>query len=86
VNILYILNFYPTKHKLVAHDEMLEMIHRGHQITVISVWGGQKEKTQDLPFRVIYLRNNIQLLYIVALLFKYPTKIISHIKLLKQYL
>lgn len=70
MNILYFLNFYPTKHKLVAHDEMLELARRGYRITAISVWGGLKDKA-------IYfdLTQKTQVLVISYLLLKYPVKI-----------
>lgn len=83
---LYFLNFYPTKHKIVAHDEMLEMSRRGHNITIIAVWGGKKSKINDLPFTVIYLTNKIQIFSITYLLLKHPVKTISHFSILKKYL
>jgi glycosyltransferase involved in cell wall biosynthesis len=86
MNILYFLNFYPTKHKIVAHDEMLEMTRRGHQIAVVAVWGGEKDKTEGLPFKVHYLENKIRLLRILLLFFKFGKKGFKHILLLKKYL
>jgi len=86
MNILYFLNYYPTKHKLVAHDEMIEMVNRRHRITAISVWGGIKEKTVDLPFEVIFLKNTVQFFSILILLFKYPGKMTDHFFSLKSYL
>ena len=86
MNILYFLNFYPTKHKLVAHDEMLEMSRRGHQITVIAVWGGEKEKSKGLPFIVHYVDNKIRLQRIIPLLFQFGNKGLRHFLLLKKHL
>jgi len=86
MNIIYFLNFYPTKHKLVAHDEMLELARRGHRITAISVWGGLKDKAVDSPFDVIHLKNGIKIPVIINLLFKYPAKILKHFILLKRHL
>ncbi|HET55211.1 MAG TPA: colanic acid biosynthesis glycosyltransferase WcaL [Ignavibacteria bacterium] len=86
MHLLYFLNFYPTKHKIVSHDEMLEMSRRGHNITVIAVWGGKKSKINDLPFNVIYLTNKIRIFSITYLLFKQPVKIINHFPILKKYL
>lgn len=86
MNLLYFLNFYPTKHKIVAHDEIMEMSRRGHSITVIAVWGGEKSKINDLPFNVIYLTNKIRVFSITYLLLKHPVKTISHFSILKKYL
>ena len=86
MNLLYFLNFYPTKHKIVAHDEMLEMTRRGHTVTVIAVWGGEKSKINDLPFTVIYLKNKIRIFSITYLLLIHPVKIINHFSVLKKYL
>lgn len=43
MHLLYFLSFYPTKHKIVAHDEMLEMSRRGHQVTVVAEWSIEKQ-------------------------------------------
>lgn len=86
MNILYFLNYYPTKHKIVAHDEMLEMSRRGHHITVIAVWGGEKEKTDELPFEIIYLKNKVFFCVLSGLVLRFPLKTISHLFLLKRYL
>ena len=86
MNIIYFLNFYPTKHKIVAHDEMLEMTRRGHQITVVAVWGGEKEKISNLPFKVYYLENKIRIFQNLLLLFRYKQKYVKHFVLLNKYL
>jgi len=86
MNILYFINYFPTKHKTVALDEMLEMTRRGHTVTVIAVWGGEKSKINDLPFTVIYLKNKIRIFSITYLLLIHPVKIINHFSVLKKYL
>ena len=86
MNIIYFLNIYPTKHKLVAHDEMLEMSRRGHHINVVAVWGGEKDKISKLPFKVYYLENKICVLKNILLLTQLRKKYIQHLLLLKKYL
>jgi len=86
MKITYFLNFYPTKHKIVAHDEMMEMTKRGHKITVIAAWGGERNLVDNLHFEVIYLENTIIFMLILRLATRYREKIIQHLKLLKKHL
>jgi len=86
MNITYFLNFYPTQHKIVAHDEMMEMSMRGHKITVIAVWGGEKDKITALPFQIIYLQHKVKWINLFNLLFRNFIKSAKHLLFLKQYL
>lgn len=86
MKILYFLNYYPTMHKIVAHDEMMEMSTRGHNITVIAVWGGEKDKIVDLPFQVIYLQPKVRWINLFNLLFRNFIKSTKHLLFLKKYL
>lgn len=86
MNIIYFLNSYPSIHKIVAHDEIIEMNRRKHFVTVVSIWDGIKNIPDNLPFTVIYLTNKIQIFSITHLLLKHPVKIISHLRILKKYL
>jgi len=86
MNITYFLNFYPTKHKIVAHDEMIEMSTQGHNITVVAVWGGEKDKIAALPFQVIYLQHKVRWINLFNLLFRNYIKFTKHLLFLKKYL
>lgn len=72
--------FYPTLHRHVAHDEMLEMSKRGHQIKVVAVWGGEKDLDKPLPFPVIYLKQKIYWFNLIKLAIKYKNKFFTHLK------
>lgn len=65
---------------------MLEMSRRGHQITVVAVWGGEKDKIKGLPFQVYYIKNTIQWLRIIKLFIQFGKKGFHHTQLLKKYL
>ncbi len=86
MKITYFLNFYPTKHKIVAHDEMIELTKMGHEITVISIWGEKNEKLMNLPFKVIYISSKIKWWNLLILLNQTFFKTINHYKLLIKYL
>ncbi|MBL7074896.1 glycosyltransferase family 4 protein [candidate division KSB1 bacterium] len=86
MKIIYFLNSYPTQHKIVAHDEMIEMSRRGHQITVISVWGGERNLIKSAPFKIIYLKQTIRLFNLLSLFLKYWFKSLQHLFFLRKYL
>ena len=78
--------FYPGKHKHVAHDEMILLAKKGHQIKVISVWGGEKILNKSLPFKIIYLKQKIFWISLLKLLIKHKKRAISHLKDSFKYL
>jgi len=73
-------------HKIVAHDEMMEMSTRGHNITVIAVWGGEKDEIATLPFQVIYLQHKVRWINLFNLLFRNFIRSLKHLLFLKKYL
>lgn len=86
MNIAYFINHYPTKHKIVAHDEIIEMTKRGHQVTVIAVWGGEKDKIKNIPFNVTYLSSSIKWKNLLKIFIQFFIRSIKHLNLLKKYL
>jgi len=86
MNITYFLNDYPSIHKIIAHDEMIEMTKRNHKITVIALSERKKTSISNLPFKIIYLSSKINWFEIFILLIKNFNKSINHLQLLKEYL
>jgi len=62
------------------------MVRRGYEITVIAVWGGEKEEIIPPPFNIIYLINKIHLVNLIFTIFKHGLKSIKHFKILVRYL
>ncbi|MFH2030674.1 MAG: glycosyltransferase family 4 protein [Bacteroidota bacterium] len=65
---------------------MIEMVNRGYNITVVAVWGGEKDKITNHHFKVIYLKPKIKWISFFYLIVKNPIKSIKHLQLLKEYL
>lgn len=62
------------------------MSARGHKITVIAVWGGEKDKIAALPFQVIYFQHKVKWINLFNLLFRNFIKSTKHLLFLKKYL
>jgi len=62
MKIGYFLNFYPTEARLVAEEEMLEMLELGHEIYVFPLLG-RLAPVEAIPAvlreRVYYLQMEI---------------------------
>ena len=86
MNILYFLNFFPTRHRNVAHDEILELIRSGHEIRVIAVWGGEKTQAARLPFEVFCLRHRVRILTLFRLFWRDSRRFVWHLKELRRLL
>lgn len=62
------------------------MFARGHKITVVAVWGGEKDKIAPPFFQVIYIQHKVKWINLFHLLFRNFIKSAKHLLLLKKYL
>lgn len=86
MKILYLLNAYPNIHKIVAHDEMLELWRRGHTIMVVSNYPGVRELIESVPFQIVYLKHRFSLLATLVTLLTQPIRLLKFLRLARPYL
>ncbi len=82
MNLTYFINNYPTKHKIIIHDELFEMVRLGHKINLVVTHGAGNPLKEKVPFDIIYLQKKINLSYIINSLATSFLKSSRHLSLL----
>jgi len=86
MKIAYFLNSYPNVHKIVAHDEMIEMHNRGHHILAVSNYPGERELTEEIPFQVATLKHKVAVIPSLITFLINPIQTVIFIKQIKPHI